>query len=281
MQARRQFARRRWEVPRGAVAGALLVVFFGFPKLFLVRHPAHDLSREPTQHRSGTGLASSTGGSFPFRPGETLGYRLMWSVFSNAASVQLSVVETRNFFGTPVWHFRASAHSQAPLRSFAEVDDQFDSYAERSTLDSKQYEAYLSEMGERQTSIARMLGEGELRPARTSVVLVKPHTRDPLAALYALRAFDWKSSAEFRGPVYDGEELYEMRATLEAADEVVQVAGRDDRGTRISVRLFRGGALSRTRCTLWLSQDAARVPLVIQAEVPYGTVRAELVSRKN
>jgi hypothetical protein len=205
----------------------------------------------------------------------------MWSVFSNAASVQLSVVETRDFFGTPVWHFRASAHSQVPLRSFAEVDDQFDSYAERSTLDSKQYEAYLSEMGERQTSIARMLGEGELRPARTSVVLVKPHTRDPLAALYALRAFDWKSSAEFRGPVYDGEELYEMRATVEAEDDTVQVEGRDERGTRISVHLFRGGLLSRTRCTLWLSQDVAKVPLVIQAEVPYGTVRAELVSRKN
>lgn len=205
----------------------------------------------------------------------------MWSVFSNAAAVQLSVVETRNFFGTQAWHFRASAHSQVPLRSFAEVDDQFDSYADLTTLDSKQYEAYLSEMGERQTSIARMTTAGERRPAGTAVVLVKPHTRDPLAALYALRVFDWKHSAEFRGPVYDGEELYEMRATLEVADEAIQVSGRDERGSRISVRLFRGGQLSRTRCTFWLSQDAARVPLVIQAEVPYGSVRAELVSRKN
>jgi hypothetical protein len=268
-------------VPHGAIAGALLVVFCGFPNFCVVRHPVSDLSQEPAHRRSSTGAASSTAGSFPFRAGETLDYRLMWSVFSNAAAVRLSVVETRDFFGTPVWHFRASAHSQVPLRSFAQVDDQFDSYAELATLDSKQYEAYLDEMGERQTSIARLVVAGEPRVARTPTVLVKARTRDPLAALYALRAFDWKRATEFRGPVYDGEELYEMRATLEAADEAVQVAGRDERGARILVQLFRGGVLSRTHCTIWLSQDAAKVPMVIQAEVPYGSVRAELVSRKN
>jgi uncharacterized protein DUF3108 len=256
-------------VPCGAIAGAFLLALCGIAKSY------------PAQHRALSGPAFSIAGSFPFHTGETLDYRLIWSVFSNAAAVQLSVVETRDFFGTPAWHFRASAHSQVPLRSFAEVDDQFDSYADLATLDSKQYEAYLNEMGERQTSIARMLAAGEPRPARTPVVLVKPHTRDPLAALYALRAFDWKRSTEFRGPVYDGEELYEMQATLETADDAVQVAGRDERGTRILVRLFRGGVLSRTHCTIWLSHDAARVPLVIQAEVPYGSVRAELVSRKN
>jgi uncharacterized protein DUF3108 len=278
MPTRRKFGWRAWEVRDAAIAGALLIVFFGVPKSSRSR----DAAQNQTERRSALPTTGkSAAGAFPFRPGETLDYRLIWSVFSNAAAVQLRVVETRDFFGTPAWHFRASAHSQVPLRSFAEVDDQFDSYAELATLDSKQYEAYLSELGERQTSIARMVSAGEPRPARTPVVLVKPHTRDPLAALYALRAFDWKHWAEFRGPVYDGEELYEMRATLEAADEAIQVAGRDERGTRISVRLFRGGQLSRTRCALWLSQDAARVPLVIQAEVPYGSVRAELVSRKD
>jgi hypothetical protein len=278
MQAQKKLAWRRSAVPRGAIAGALLIALSGIAKSYPAQ--GHLPGQVPAQGRQGSGPSTSSVGSFPFRPGETLDYRLMWSVFSNAATVQLSVVETRNFFGTPTWHFRASAHSQVPLRSFAEVDDQFDSYAERSTLECKQYEAYLNEMGERQTSIARMLAAGEPRPARTPVVLVEPHTRDPLAALYALRAFDWKRSTEFRGPVYDGEELYEMRATLEAADQAVQVAGRDERGTRILVRLFRGGVLARTHCTIWLSQDSARVPLVIQAEVPYGSVRAELVSRK-
>ena len=278
MHARTKCLWPRWGVPRAAIAGALLVAFCGVLGSSLLRAAA----QQPTgSRRASTAIEDGAARTFPFGPGEILDYRLIWSVFSNAAAVQLSVVETRDFFGKRVWHFRASAHSQVPLRSFAEIDDQFDSYAELATLDSKQYESYLSELGERQESIARLVASGEPQPARTPVVLVKPHTRDPLAALYALRAFDWKQASEFRGPVYDGEELYEMRATLEAADEVIQVAGRDERGTRISVRLFQRGQLSRTRCTFWLSQDAARVPLVIQAEVPYGSVRAELVSRKN
>ena len=51
---------------------------------------------------------TSPAGSVPFAVGEVLDYRLSWSVFSNAAAVQLAVVEKRDLFGIPAWHFRAS-----------------------------------------------------------------------------------------------------------------------------------------------------------------------------
>ncbi|HEY0704730.1 MAG TPA: DUF3108 domain-containing protein [Candidatus Acidoferrales bacterium] len=262
---------------RAAIAGAILALFLGVPESHLLRAIPVDPSK------SFISEVPAVVPSFPFQVGETLDYRLTWSMFSNAATVRMQVVEQRDFFGTPTWHFRASVHSQIPLRSFAIVDDQFDSYAEMATLDSKQYETYLDELGEKQTAITRLVAPGEPRPTRSTmhstILLVKAHTRDPLAALYALRAFDWRHASELRGPVWDGEDLYEMRANLEAADEAIQVAGREERATRILVRLFRGGADSRTRCSIWFSQDAARVPLVMDAQVPYGRVRAELLSK--
>src|SRR5580693_5061141 len=216
----------------------------------------------------------------PFAAGELLSYRLTWSVFSNAATVRLAVVEKRDLFGIAAWHFRASAHTQVPLRSVAEIDDQFDSYAEIATLESRQYESYLNELGEKQNTVLQLAAARQAARGRAAVVLVKPHTRDPLAALYMLRAVDWQRTAEIRGPVYDGEDLYEMRARLELPNDTISVAGQNVTATKIAVVLFRGGYESRTRCWIWLSQDAARVPLVILAQVPYGSVRAEMVSRR-
>ena len=223
---------------------------------------------------------ASPASSVPFAVGEVLDYRLTWSVFSNAAAVQLAVVEKRDLFGIPTWHFRASAHSQVPLRSLAEIDDQFDSYAETATLESRQYESYLNELGEKQNTVVQLAAVRQAARGRASVVLVKPHTRDPLAGLYMLRVVDWQRTPEFRGPVYDGEDLYEMRARLELPNDTIRVAGQNVTATKIAVALFRGEHESRTRCWIWLSPDAARVPLAIQAQVPYGSVRAELVSRR-
>lgn len=223
---------------------------------------------------------SSVDAPLPFGPGEILNYRLTWSVFSNAASVQLAVVERRDLFGTPTWHFRASAHSQVPLRSLLEIDDQFDSYAETGNLESRQYETYLNELGEKQNTISQLVSTREPTRSHASMVLVKPRTRDPLAALYLLRTVDWQRTPEFRAPVYDGEELYEMRARAELPSDTINIGGRDLRATKVSVQLFQGSYLSRTRCFVWFSQDAARIPLVIQAQVPYGSVRAEFVSHR-
>jgi hypothetical protein len=218
--------------------------------------------------------------SVPFAAGEVLSYQLSWSVFSNAAAVQLAVVEKRDLFGIPAWHFRASAHTEVPLRSLAEIDDQFDSYAETATLESRQYETYLNELGEKQNTVVQLAAARQVARGRASVVLVKPHTRDPLAALYMLRAVGWQRTAEIRGPVYDGEDLYQMRARLELPNDTISVGGQNVMATKIAVVLFRAGYESRTRCWIWLSQDAVRVPLVILAQVPYGSVRAELVSRR-
>src|ERR1700687_3984567 len=80
----------------------------------------------------------------PFRAGETLHYQVAWATFTSAASVQLSVPERRDLFGWGTWHFRASAHTLSTVRSLFPIDDQFDSYTDTATLESRQYEMYLN-----------------------------------------------------------------------------------------------------------------------------------------
>src|SRR5207248_699238 len=60
----------------------------------------------------------------PFRAGEQLAYRVLWSKYSvNAANLVFSVIEQRDFFGRAAWHFRVIAHTLDTVRLLYAVDD--------------------------------------------------------------------------------------------------------------------------------------------------------------
>jgi len=215
----------------------------------------------------------------PFRAGEILNYRVAWAIFPNAAALQMDVVERRNLLGWQTWHFRASAHSQSPARALFEVDDQFDSYTDTSTLESHQYELYLNEMGSRQNEVLHLVPVGQSSRGTVAPVLVQPGTRDPLGAFYALRAVDWQRTPEFRVPVYDGSDLYEVRARQVAASEAVAVDAGNFQATKISLRLFEHGKeVPHASFLVWFAHNAARTPVLVVAEMPLGNVRVELVA---
>jgi hypothetical protein len=215
----------------------------------------------------------------PFRIGERLNYHVAWAAFPTAASVQLSVPERRDLFGWGTWHFRAAAHTLSPVRSLFAIDDQFDSYTDASTLESRQYEMYLDEMGRKQDEVLHFAPEGQLARAPGPKVVVQPGTRDPLGALYELRGVDWLHKTELRVPVYDGRDVYEMLARLEAPSDKVAVEAGDYSASRLSIRLFQHGKeLSGTRFSAWLAHDPARTPVLMQAEMSLGTLRVELTS---
>jgi hypothetical protein len=102
----------------------------------------------------------------PFHVAETLNYRVTWASFATAASLQVSVPERRNLFGWTTWHFRASLHTQTPVRTLFTIDDEFDSYADAATLETHQYEGYLSELGRKDEFVQHFLlvGQAPTRP---------------------------------------------------------------------------------------------------------------------
>ena len=215
----------------------------------------------------------------PFRVGETLRYEVAWAAFSTAASVQLNIVERRDLTGWSTWHFRAGAHTENTVRSLFVIDDQFDSYTDSTSLESRQYEMYLNEMGKKQDRVYHLLPVGQ--PSRGSVPLtiVAPGTRDPLGVLYALRGVDWQKTPEFRAPVYDGHDVYDLRAHVEAAGESVTVTAGKFTASRIAIKLYQHDKeVGGMTFSAWLAQDAAHTPVLMKADLPFGSLRVELTS---
>ncbi len=217
--------------------------------------------------------------TMPFSAGETLNYRVAWAAFSNAASLALSVPERRDLYGFQTWHFRAVSHTLSPVRTLFALDDQFDSYTDVATLESRQFETHLNELGKISDQVLHFSPSGQPSHSPAPVVIVSPGTRDPLGALYALRSQDWRRAPDFRAPVYDGRDLFDMRAHCETLSESVKVAAGNFSAARIAIRVFQyEKELSSIRFEIWIANDPAGTPLVIEASLPFGNIRAELLS---
>lgn len=216
----------------------------------------------------------------PFRPGEQLTYRVSWSAFSEAASLELGIPERRDFYGWPTWHLRAVAHTVSPVRALFPVDDEIDSYTDVATIESRQYETHLDELGRKEDQQWRFIAQGETPRAPGAVVLVPAGTRDPLGFLYSLRAVDWSREPAMNCTVYDGHDLYEVRARMEQATDPVEVpAGKFSAG-RIAIRVFQQNKeVSSVNFAMWVATDTVRTPVLMQAELPFGNLRVELTSR--
>ena len=215
----------------------------------------------------------------PFRPGEILEYRVLFSKYAvNAAKIETTVVEQRNFFGHPAWHFRAIAHTMDTTRALFAIDDQFDSYTSAASLFSLQFEMYLHEQGKAQTNLYRMTTDGDPAPADATAVRVSPGTRDAISFLYNLRAADWQHTPELRVPVFDGRRLYDAVARMDTPQGSVSVPAGNFPAFRVVIRLFdHGRELTDTRLWLWITKDAAHTPVLVEAEIPFGTARIELM----
>ncbi len=221
----------------------------------------------------------------PFRAGERLDYEAQWNKFVTAATIRVAVRERRGFYGLEAWHFQANAHTLDPVRLLYTLDDQFDSYTAATSLASLQYEAYIREQAKKQDLIVPMASTtgNDPQPSRgnTHVYLVLPGTRDPLGLLYSLRAHDWQREPSARWPVFDGKHYYDVAAQLEGAESGVRVAAGSFNVVRIALRISEGGReLPNVKFRVSLAQDAARTPALIEAEVPFGTVRVELTAKR-
>lgn len=217
------------------------------------------------------------------RAGETLEYAANVSKLnSTVANLRIVVGEQRTLAGKLVWHLQAFAHTENPYRMVFELDDQFDSYSESGPLTSLQYEMHLSERGQKVDSVQRMLSSNkEAAPAGATATRVVPGTRDPLGLLHYLRSVDWDKTPEVHSPVYDGRKLYDVKARLGSRGEMVTVPAGKYNASKIELRVLDNGAeMKDAHFLLYLANDGARTPVLVEAVLPIATARVELTKVK-
>jgi hypothetical protein len=218
----------------------------------------------------------------PLKGGEILEFTADVAKVSNVATLELQNVEKRNFYGKSAWHLQAFAHTQNPLRMVFELDDQFDSYSDASTMTSMQYEMHLSERGQKVTSVQHLTSTGrDSTPPNAVQTHVLPGTRDPLGMMQYLRHVDWSKTRQVEGPVYDGHKLYQVTASLAVAGQSVTVPAGNFNADKVEIRVFdEGQEMKDAHFFVYFAKNEARMPVLLEAEMPFAAARVALKSIK-
>jgi hypothetical protein len=238
--------------------------------------PASTVGRESNENADAPAVPEA---EFVLRPGETLDYDAnITQLNATVARLKIAAVEKRGTGEKGSWHLRATAHTENPYRMVFQLDDEFDSYSDAGSMISQQYEMHLNERGEKIDTVQRMLPSSkDVAPPGVSAARVLPGTRDPLGLLEYLRGVDWSNTSQVHCPVYDGHKLYDVRAVVVGKSTPVSVPAGKFTTTKIEIHVKDNGMeMKDAHFMLYLANDAARLPVLLEAVLPVATARVEL-----
>ena len=250
----------------------------GMPRTSETAAPGPSVATSSSETSEKKGGAPGQPG-FTLRAGESLEYAAnVTKLDSTIANLTIATTERRNFFGKNGWHLQAFAHTENPYRIVFELDDQFDSYSEAGSFASLQYEMHLNERGQKVDSVQRMVSSAaDPAPADATAARVPAGTRDPLGFLQYLRGVDWSKTPEIKSAVYDGRKFYEVRAVLRGTGEAVKVPAGKYTAAKIEIHVYESETeMKDAHFLLYLSNDAARLPVLLEAVLPFASARVEL-----
>ncbi|RMH45132.1 MAG: DUF3108 domain-containing protein [Deltaproteobacteria bacterium] len=239
-------------------------------------------------------LAVATTG---FRPGESMAWQLAWRGIAGGRT-QTAVGEPGAVAGRAALVVRTETRSDGLLAMVRHVrDDLATTIAVDGSLPIASHGEFEfgkpgGDVKRSQVDAAfdgdgvRITYERSGRPARTWSRRLPPGERvyDTHAALGAMRAWRPKPGDRVYFYALSGRRLYRVDLTAIGPESVTIGLGAfpalriDGTGTRLTGRLLPDPKRKPRRFTVWLSDDAHRVPLRVDARTEYGDVQVELTA---
>ncbi len=214
---------------------------------------------------------------YPFAAGEKLEFTAGWATLLTAGRGELEVASVPNATAS-TFHFVARAETLPPASYLFLLQDRFDSYAEAASLASLRFEMQLREgKTERINTVEFDHKRGEANAAGR-VVPVNSGVHDTVALIYAIRATNWEKKDAATFDFFDGQKSQQLRVTVLSRAEEVSVPAGNFPAMRAEMQVWRNDQpVSDQKFDTWLSRDRRRLPLKVEAHLPFGVIRVELV----
>jgi hypothetical protein len=220
----------------------------------------------------------------PFAPGETFAYDVSWSAYMTAGTATIRVAEKKPSYGSVAYYIVAEGRPTALVSKFYSLYYKVDTLLDVYSLLPQRGSTY-SEEGRRHrlktTEFDQAKRRAEYKVQTATLVqktlVISPTAQDPLGALFALRSMPLKQGDRVTIPICDEGVSYPL--SIEAGPiETVKAAGASVQAQRLT--LTAPADVGARSLLLWLSTDAAHVPVKMSAELPVGAFILTLTSRK-
>jgi hypothetical protein len=215
----------------------------------------------------------------PFRLGETLSYDVLWSTaFMTAGTAILSVRDKRASFESTAYYIIAEGRSTPELAQLYSLYFKADTLLDSFTLLPQRGSVYSDENGRKRMKILRFNQETQTAQfeMQTSTLMRKDlivplGVQDALSALYALRAMTLDPGTRVSMPVCISDGVYQVTATVGSREDVATGLGTLPAYRVTPVITNAQGEMVVPGLVLWVSADARRIPLKLQAELAVGS----------
>jgi Protein of unknown function (DUF3108) len=223
----------------------------------------------------------------PFAVGETLRYDVAWSPFLKAGDVTVSVRDQRSSFGATVFAIVAEGQPTPLVARLYPAYYRMETLVEVSSLLPQSASLLTEERGRRQTRSTRFnhgrrTAEYEVQSStrKTTTLRLPGPTYDGLSFLYALRATRLERGATRRFYVADGGEVYTVLVKVEGQESVPTALGQRRAWKLVPDVRDQAGRAVGLSSVIWITDDAARVPIKLQAALPAGEFVSLLTSQR-
>jgi hypothetical protein len=213
----------------------------------------------------------------PFRAGETLTFDVSWSQYLTAGTATVTVREKRPSFGSTAYYIVAEGRPTALLSKIYTLYYKVDTLLDVFTLLPQRGSVY-SEEGSRKRMKATRFDQTARRATYevTTATVVKKdltlpaYTQDPLSAIYVIRALPLKLGATLTMPVADSGTVNRIRVQVLAQEVIATPVGRLTAWKIVPTILDEKGKPTSEKLGLWISDDARRLPLKMEADLAVG-----------
>jgi hypothetical protein len=213
----------------------------------------------------------------PFAVGETLTYDVSWSSFLVAGTATARVSEKKPSFSSTAYSIGVDGRPVPLVAKLYNLYYKMETLLDSVSLLSQQGTLYSEEGSKRTTGTTRFdrAAQKVFYERRQETVQgidypMPAGTQDGLAVLYALRGRAFKAGERFSVSVADSGALYTIQVTVDSLQPVKVPAGQFTAwNMKIGITNAQNQPVWRNN-EVWISNDARRLPVKMQAELPVG-----------
>jgi hypothetical protein len=213
----------------------------------------------------------------PFHVGEVLTYDVGWSTYLTAGSATITVQQKKPSYSSTAYYIVADGRPASLLAKLYTLYYKVDTLLDVYSLLPQRGSVYAEE-GRRHRLKATLFDQAAKKAqyeVQTATVVKKDmavpaYTQDALSALYVLRSIPLKTGDKFNMPVCDNGTVYKVQMSVGGAETVQTGMGAMQALKVTPLVLDAKGTAPGRGMAIWLSNDARRLPLRIEAQLAVG-----------
>ncbi len=233
-----------------------------------------------------SGYSSLYGQNLPYQPGEHFKFKIHYGIF-NAGYATLDLKEG-NFKGKQLLHAIGKGWTTGISRWIMKVNDNYESYFDYKNKPQRFIRkidegGYIKDVEMHFDHSNKKVLVIDKKKKKTSYHKIHDNIHDMVSVFYYLRNYDikgMKPGDEIQVDLFFDNEIYPFKLKLLGKETIRTKFGKMEtlkfRPIVMSGRIFK----EDESLTVWISDDANKIPVLIQAKLMVGSLKASLIEYK-